>query len=104
MVTPTLIAVRCLRGASPCRSVHGAVVNRIDNGRGDAAVTRYDVTVEQFGYRQELARRLGLADMVGYGLIYMVPIAPFGIFGAGYRAPGGMPAMACAGGGVGVGV
>ncbi len=50
--------------------------------------------VEQFGYRQELARRLGLADMVGYGLIYMVPIAPFAIFGAVYASSGGMPALA----------
>jgi amino acid transporter len=57
-------------------------------------------TVEQFGYRQELARRLGLADMVGYGLIYMVPIAPFAIFGAVYQASGGMPALAYAVGAV----
>lgn len=57
-------------------------------------------TVEQFGYRQELARRLGLADMVGYGLIYIVPIAPFAIFGAVYQASGGMPALAYAVGAV----
>jgi amino acid transporter len=51
-------------------------------------------TVEKFGYRQELSRRLNLTDMVGYGLIYMVPIAPFAIFGAVYHASGGMPALA----------
>lgn len=51
-------------------------------------------TVEQFGYRQELARRLSLPDMIGYGLIYMVPIAPFAIFGAVYYSSGGMPALA----------
>lgn len=50
-------------------------------------------TVEQFGYRQELARRLSLPDMVGYGLIYMVPIAPFAIFGSVYQSSGGMPAL-----------
>src|SRR5512142_2599064 len=59
----------------------------------EAAMTR-DMAIEQFGYRQELARRLGLADMVGYGLIYMVPIAPFAIFGAVYASSGGMPALA----------
>lgn len=62
-------------------------------------MTEY-TTVEQFGYRQELARRLGLGDMIGYGLIYMVPIAPFAIFGAVYQSSGGMPALAYAVGAV----
>ena len=33
------------------------------------------------GYRPELRRTLGFKDLVFYGLIFMVPIAPFGIFG-----------------------
>ena len=48
----------------------------------------------RFGYRQELHRSVGTADLVFYGLIFMVPIAPFAIFGAVFSASGGMPALA----------
>jgi amino acid transporter len=50
--------------------------------------------IEQFGYRQELRRGVGLVDLVFYGLIFMVPIAPFAIFGLVYSRSGGMPVMA----------
>ena len=50
--------------------------------------------VERFGYRQELQRSLGFRDLVTYGLIFMVPIAPFGIFGSVYQAAAGMVALA----------
>jgi amino acid transporter len=50
--------------------------------------------VEQFGYRQELRRGVGLVDLVFYGLIFMVPIAPFAIFGLVYSRSGGMPVLA----------
>lgn len=51
-------------------------------------------TVEQFGYRQELQRSLSFADLMIYGLIFMVPIAPFGIFGGVFNGSGGMVALA----------
>src|SRR3954468_5316346 len=50
--------------------------------------------VEQFGYRQELSRSLTFADLLVYGLIFMVPIAPFGIFGSVFSGAGGMVALA----------
>ncbi|MFI9593196.1 APC family permease [Nonomuraea sp. NPDC052265] len=50
--------------------------------------------VEQFGYRQELRRGVGLTDLVFYGLIFMVPIAPFAIFGPVFKVSGGMPVLA----------
>ncbi len=50
--------------------------------------------VEQFGYNQELKRSLTFADLLIYGLIFMVPIAPFGIFGFVYNGSGGMVALA----------
>jgi hypothetical protein len=31
---------------------------------------------QQFGYPQQLRRGVGLADLVFYGLVFMVPIAP----------------------------
>ncbi|MEV0136659.1 APC family permease [Dactylosporangium sp. NPDC050688] len=46
------------------------------------------------GYRPELRRTLGFRDLVVYGLVFMVPIAPFGIFGSVYAASGGMVALA----------
>jgi hypothetical protein len=48
----------------------------------------------RFGYRQELRRTLGFADLLFYGLVFMVPIAPMGIFGSVYVASGGMVALA----------
>ncbi|MFI6321037.1 APC family permease [Nonomuraea sp. NPDC050556] len=51
-------------------------------------------SVDQFGYRQELRRGVGLTDLVYYGLIFMVPIAPFAIFGLVYSRSGGMPVLA----------
>ncbi|MGW0806699.1 APC family permease [Nonomuraea sp. NPDC002799] len=51
-------------------------------------------TIEQFGYRQELQRSLGFADLMIYGLIFMVPIAPFGIFGNVFAVSHGMVALA----------
>ncbi|MEV5895292.1 APC family permease [Nonomuraea fuscirosea] len=51
-------------------------------------------TIEQFGYRQELKRTLGFSDLMIYGLIFMVPIAPFGIFGYVFSTSHGMVALA----------
>jgi amino acid transporter len=48
----------------------------------------------QFGYRPELRRTMGFADLLFYGLIFMVPIAPMGIFGSVYSGAGGMVALA----------
>jgi len=56
--------------------------------------TAAEAQLEQFGYRQELKRSLTFMDLVVYGLIFMVPIAPFGIFGAVYNGSGGMVALA----------
>lgn len=58
--------------------------------------------IEQFGYKQELHRALTFRDLLYYGLIFMVPIAPFGIFGSVFNASGGMVALAYAIGMVGM--
>src|SRR5439155_2906737 len=50
--------------------------------------------IEAFGYKQELKRSLTFTDLLVYGLIFMVPIAPFGIFGSVFQASGGMVALA----------
>ncbi|RYZ28093.1 MAG: amino acid permease, partial [Propionibacteriaceae bacterium] len=35
----------------------------------------------EFGYKQELNRTLSTTDLIVYGLVFMVPIAPWAIFG-----------------------
>ncbi|MDK3255785.1 APC family permease [Blastococcus capsensis] len=65
---------------------------------GDGGATPATVAsgVESFGYKQELKRTLGFGDLLVYGLVFMVPIAPFGIFGGVFQASGGMVALAYA--------
>ena len=53
-----------------------------------------EMTVEQFGYTQELKRALSLKDLIIYGLIIMVPIAPFGIYGYVVSGSQGLVALA----------
>ena len=51
-------------------------------------------TIESLGYKQELKRALTVPDLVCYGLIFMVPIAPFGIYGTVMSISQGMVALA----------
>lgn len=59
-------------------------------------------SVEQYGYKQELKRSLTFWDLVIYGLIFMVPIAPMGIYGYVAEASHGMVVLAYALGMVGM--
>ena len=52
------------------------------------------MSIEQFGYRQELNRALTFRDLLVYGMIFMVPIAPFGVFGYVWYGSQGMVALA----------
>lgn len=51
------------------------------------------ITKNTDGGIPKLARVLTVPDMVVYGLIFMVPIAPFGIYGGVFTDSGGMPAL-----------
>ncbi|HZK02623.1 MAG TPA: amino acid permease, partial [Anaerovoracaceae bacterium] len=53
-----------------------------------------DKSLESLGYKQELKRTLTTKDLVVYGLIFMVPIAPFGIFGTVMSISEGMVVLA----------
>ena len=46
--------------------------------------------LESLGYKQELKRSVSTTDLLIYGLIFMVPIAPWAIFGTVYNASEGM--------------
>jgi len=52
------------------------------------------VSLEDFGYRQQLRRSLSTRDLVVYGMIFMVPIAPYGVFGFVWRDARGMVPLA----------
>lgn len=45
--------------------------------------------LRELGYEPELARRLSVRDLVIHGLIYMVPLAPIGVFGIIYDMSAG---------------
>jgi len=47
-------------------------------------------TLESFGYKQELHRSVATVDLLVYGLVFMVPIAPWTIFGTVYNSASGM--------------
>jgi amino acid transporter len=50
--------------------------------------------LEQFGYRQELRRALSTRDLIIYGLVFMVPIAPQAVYGFVWDASKGMVPLA----------
>ena len=47
-------------------------------------------TLESFGYTQQLKRSVSTLDLVVYGLVFMVPIAPWTIFGTVYNSASAM--------------
>ena len=70
----------------------GAVLTSPNNTAGSQGSDASGI--EQFGYKQELKRTLKFSDLIVYGMIFMVPIAPFAIFGGVFQASGGMIALA----------
>lgn len=51
-------------------------------------------SLEHFGYRQELRRALTVRDLVIYGMVFMVPVAPFAVFGFVFEHSKGMVPLA----------
>ena len=52
------------------------------------------MSIEEFGYKEQLHRALTTKDLVIYGLIFMVPIAPYSVFGFVYNDAKGMVPLA----------
>jgi amino acid transporter len=52
------------------------------------------LSIEEFGYKDQLHRALTTKDLVIYGLIFMVPIAPYSVFGFVYNDAKGMVPLA----------
>jgi amino acid transporter len=51
-------------------------------------------SLEQFGYKEELKRALTTWDLVVFGMIFMVPIAPYAVFGFVWKDAKGMVPLA----------
>ncbi|CKH68660.1 APC family permease [Mycolicibacterium smegmatis] len=64
----------------------------IETGSASGPVTTGEGqrTLESFGYKQELSRQISTVDLIVYGLVFMVPIAPWTIFGTVYNSASGM--------------
>jgi amino acid transporter len=51
-------------------------------------------SLDQFGYKEQLSRALSTRDLVVYGMIFMVPIAPYSVFGFVWADAKGMVPLA----------
>jgi amino acid transporter len=52
------------------------------------------LSIDEFGYKDQLHRALTTKDLVIYGMIFMVPIAPYSVFGFVYSDAKGMVPLA----------
>jgi amino acid transporter len=52
------------------------------------------MSLQEFGYKEQLRRALTTKDLIIYGMIFMVPIAPFGVFGFVWVEAKGMVPLA----------
>lgn len=58
-----------------------------------ASATAADARLAELGYKSELSRSMSLTDVVIYGLIFMVPMAPVSVFGVIFNLSHGMVAL-----------
>jgi amino acid transporter len=52
------------------------------------------MSLQEFGYKEQLNRALTTQDLVIYGMIFMVPVAPFAVFGFVWSEAKGMVPLA----------
>jgi amino acid transporter len=52
------------------------------------------MSLQEFGYKEQLNRALTTGDLIIYGMIFMVPIAPFAVFGFVWTEAKGMVPLA----------
>ncbi len=63
-------------------------------GRGAPEPGLPRMTLQEFGYKEQLSRALTLGDLIIYGMIFMVPIAPYSVFGFVWNDAKGMVPLA----------
>jgi amino acid transporter len=52
------------------------------------------MSLQEFGYKEQLNRALTTRDLIIYGMVFMVPIAPFAVFGFVWNEAKGMVPLA----------
>src|SRR5271155_284701 len=52
------------------------------------------MSLQDFGYKEELRRALTTKDLIVFGMVFMVPIAPFGVYGFVWAESNGMVPLA----------
>jgi amino acid transporter len=52
------------------------------------------MSLQEFGYKEQLHRALTTRDLIIYGMIFMLPIAPYAVFGLVWEASKGMVPLA----------
>src|SRR5271154_5163150 len=52
------------------------------------------MSLQDFGYKQQLRRALTTKDLIVFGMVFMVPIAPFGVYGFVWAESNGMVPLA----------
>lgn len=52
------------------------------------------MSLQEFGYQEQLKRALTTRDLIIYGMIFMLPIAPYAVFGLVWEASKGMVPLA----------
>lgn len=65
-------------------------IDKHDYKNKESSETSLGDAIEQFGYKQELRRGMRLKDVVLYGVLFMVIIAPQSIYGEIQMASGGL--------------
>ena len=68
-------------------------VVHLEDRETQATNTTDEEQLAALGYKQQLKRSMSLSDVVIYGLIFMVPLAPVGVFGAIFNYSHGMVAL-----------
>src|SRR5450755_1641751 len=52
------------------------------------------MSLQEFGYKEQLQRVLTTKDLIIYGMVFMVPIAPYSVFGFVWNDSKGMVPLA----------
>ena len=81
--------------ASEARTVHGisAVSASVIRSNADEGSDRA-IATDASAYGEQLRRALSFTDLVVYGMVFMLPIAPFSLFGIVQDASHGMVPLA----------
>jgi amino acid transporter len=93
-----IAASACRREAERGEQILGWAIFRIslrcDQSIMNPSVDKEPVSLQEFGYQEQLRRVLTTKDLIIYGMIFMVPIAPYSVYGFVWNDAKGMVPLA----------